>query len=67
VKWRSQLLTSHYLQQSAKTVCEGLQKEFGKLSDWVIKWQMKFSVNKCKVMHMEENNLKYMFTVMDFK
>lgn len=50
-----------------KTVCEGLKKELEKLNDWVIKWQMKFSVNKFKVMHMEENNLNYTFTVMDSK
>lgn len=50
-----------------KTVCEGLKKEHKKLSDSVIKWQMKFSANKCKVMHMEENNLNYTFTVMDSK
>lgn len=50
-----------------KTVCEGLKKELKKRSDWVIKWQIKFSVNKCKVMHMEENNLSYTFTVMDSK
>lgn len=50
-----------------KIVCEGLQKELEKLSDWVIKWQMKFTVNKCKVMHMEENNLNYTFTMMDSK
>lgn len=49
-----------------KTVCDGL-KELKKLSDWVIKWQMNFSVNKCKVTHMEENNLNYTFTVMDSK
>lgn len=50
-----------------KTVCEGLKKELKKLSYWVIKWQIKFSVNKCKVMHMEENNLSYTFTVIDSK
>lgn len=50
-----------------KIVCEGFQKELEKLSDWVIKWQMKFTVNKCKVMHMEENNLNYTFTMMDSK
>lgn len=50
-----------------KAVCEDLKKELKKLSDWVIKWQMKCSVNKWKVMHMEENNLNYTFTVMDSK
>lgn len=50
-----------------KTVCEGLKKELEKPSDWVIKWQMKCSVNKWKVMHMEENNLNYTFSVMDSK
>lgn len=50
-----------------KTVCEGLQKEPEILSDWVIKWQMKFIVNKCRLMHMEENNLNCTCTVMDSK
>lgn len=50
-----------------KTVCEGLQKELKILNDWVIKWQMKFTVNKCSLMHMEENNFNYMCTVMDCK
>lgn len=44
-----------------------MQKELEILSDWVIKWQMKFTVNKCRLMHMEENNLNYMCTVMDSK
>lgn len=44
-----------------------MQKELKILNDWVIKWQMKFTVNKCSLMHMEENNFNYMCTVMDCK
>ncbi|CAM5124147.1 unnamed protein product [Natator depressus] len=35
-----------------KADCEELQKGLTKLSDWATKWQMKFNVDKCKVMHI---------------
>ncbi|CAM4676294.1 unnamed protein product [Lepidochelys kempii] len=35
-----------------KADCEELQKDLTKLSDWARKWQMKFNVGKCKVMHI---------------
>uniref|UniRef100_K7EW85 ribonuclease H n=1 Tax=Pelodiscus sinensis TaxID=13735 RepID=K7EW85_PELSI len=38
-----------------KTDCEELQKDLIKLSDLATKWQMKFNVEKCKVMHIRKN------------
>ncbi|CAM4598511.1 unnamed protein product [Caretta caretta] len=35
-----------------KADCEELQKDLTKLSDWATKWQMKFNVDKCQVMHI---------------
>ena len=32
--------------------CEELQKDLSKLGEWVAKWQMCFSMRKCKVMHI---------------
>ncbi|CAM5131339.1 unnamed protein product [Natator depressus] len=37
-----------------KADCEELPKDLTKLSDWATKWQMKFNVDKCKVMHIRK-------------
>ena len=34
-----------------KDLTEGLQNDLIKLSEWALKWQMKFSVNKSKMTH----------------
>uniref|UniRef100_K7F0Y4 Reverse transcriptase domain-containing protein n=1 Tax=Pelodiscus sinensis TaxID=13735 RepID=K7F0Y4_PELSI len=44
--------------------CEGLQEDLTKLSDWATKWQMKFNVHKCKVMHIGKNNPNYTYSMM---
>uniref|UniRef100_K7EZH3 Reverse transcriptase domain-containing protein n=1 Tax=Pelodiscus sinensis TaxID=13735 RepID=K7EZH3_PELSI len=44
--------------------CEGLQEDLTKLSDWATKWQMKFNVDKCKVMHIGKNNPNYTYSMM---
>ncbi|CAM4368574.1 unnamed protein product [Caretta caretta] len=41
-----------------------LQKDLTKLSDWATKWQMKFNVDKCKIMHFGKNNPKYTYNMM---
>ncbi|CAM5108054.1 unnamed protein product, partial [Natator depressus] len=43
---------------------EELQKDLTKLSDWATKWQMKFNVDKCKVMHIGKNNPNYTYNMM---
>ncbi|CAM4557507.1 unnamed protein product [Lepidochelys olivacea] len=48
-----------------KTDCEELQKDLTKLSDWATKWQMKFNVDKCKVMHIGKNNPNYTYNMME--
>ncbi|CAM5119150.1 unnamed protein product [Natator depressus] len=47
-----------------KADCEELQKALTKLSDWATKWQMKFHVDKCKVMHTGKNNPNYTYNMM---
>ncbi|CAM5109632.1 unnamed protein product [Eretmochelys imbricata] len=47
-----------------KADCEELQKDLTKLSDWATKWQMKFNVDKCKVMHIGKNNPNYTYNMM---
>ena len=36
---------------------EGLQRDLDRLVQWSEKWQMKFNVEKCKVMHLGRRNL----------
>ncbi|EMP29807.1 hypothetical protein UY3_13071 [Chelonia mydas] len=43
--------------------CEELQKDLS-LGDWATKWQMKFSVDKCKVMHIGKHNPNYTYKMM---
>uniref|UniRef100_A0A8C3I5X8 Reverse transcriptase domain-containing protein n=1 Tax=Chrysemys picta bellii TaxID=8478 RepID=A0A8C3I5X8_CHRPI len=47
-----------------KADCEELQKDLPKLSDWATKWQIKFNVDKCKVMHIGRNNPNYTYNMM---
>ncbi|CAM4577882.1 unnamed protein product [Lepidochelys olivacea] len=47
--------------------CEELQKDLSKLSDWATKWQMKFNVDKCKVMHIGKHNPNYTYKMMGSK
>uniref|UniRef100_A0A8C3HZR7 Reverse transcriptase domain-containing protein n=1 Tax=Chrysemys picta bellii TaxID=8478 RepID=A0A8C3HZR7_CHRPI len=47
-----------------KADCEELQKDLTKLSDWATKWQMKFNVDTCKVMHSGKNNPNYTYNMM---
>ncbi|CAM5143004.1 unnamed protein product [Natator depressus] len=47
-----------------KADCEELQKDLTKLSDWATKWQMKFNVDECKVMHTGKNDPHYTYNMM---
>ncbi|CAM5102996.1 unnamed protein product [Eretmochelys imbricata] len=47
-----------------KADCEELQKDLTKLNDWGTKWQMKFNVDKYKVMHIGKNNPNYTYNMM---
>ncbi|CAM5136177.1 unnamed protein product [Eretmochelys imbricata] len=47
--------------------CEELQKDLSDLGDWATKWQMKFSVDKCKVTHIGKHNLNYTYKMMGSK
>ncbi|CAM5084504.1 unnamed protein product, partial [Eretmochelys imbricata] len=47
-----------------KADCEELQKDLTKLSDWATKWQMKFNMDKCKVMHIGKNSPNYTYNMM---
>ncbi|CAM5171781.1 unnamed protein product [Natator depressus] len=47
--------------------CEEIQKDLTKLGDWATKWQMKFNVDKCKVMNIGKYNPNYTYTMMGSK
>lgn len=53
LQWQSAVrLTS-----KGKTDCEDLQEDLKKLSDWETVWQMKLSVGKYKVIHIETKQI----------
>lgn len=42
-----------------KAGSEELWKDLTVLSNWAVKWEMKFSANKCRVMQLEKNKLNF--------
>lgn len=44
---------------------EELQKDLRKLNEWPIKWQMKFSIDKCQAMHMGMRRPTFTYNIMD--
>jgi len=42
---------------------EDLQNDLDLLVKWSDEWQMKFNVQKCKVMHIGKNNMEYKYTM----
>ena len=42
-----------------------LQTDLTRLMEWSEEWQMKFNVNKCKVMHLGYNNPSYEYSMND--
>ena len=47
-----------------KRDCEELQKDLSKLGEWAEKWQMRFNVKKCKVMHIGAKNQNFTYRLM---
>ena len=42
-----------------------LQTDLTRLMEWSEEWQMKFNVNKCKVMHLGYNNPSFEYSMND--
>lgn len=49
--------TKLFLEVKSQADGEELQKHLTDLNEWAIKWEMNFNIDKCKVMHMGENNI----------
>uniref|UniRef100_M3XLH7 Reverse transcriptase domain-containing protein n=1 Tax=Latimeria chalumnae TaxID=7897 RepID=M3XLH7_LATCH len=49
------------------SACDELQKDLDTLQTWAVKWQMKFNVGKCKVLHLGVNNPKRLYHLNDQK
>ena len=45
--------------------CENIQSDLDRLTQWSEKWQMKFNTDKCKVMHIGSQNIKYDYKMND--
>lgn len=43
---------------------EELQKDLRKLNEWPIKWQMKFSIDKCQAIHMGMSRPTFTYNIM---
>ncbi len=35
-----------------------LQEDLRKISDWSVKWEMPFNVNKCQILHVESTDIR---------
>jgi len=40
-----------------------MQDDLDRLMEWADKWQMKFNVSKCKVMHVGLTNPRFLYTM----
>jgi hypothetical protein len=45
--------------------CATLQHDLDKLSDWAEKWQLKFNVSKCGVVHYGKQKVSYTYSMRD--
>ncbi len=43
--------------------CELLQQQINKLYDWSQDWQMLFNMEKCKIIHLGANNMKFDYSM----
>jgi hypothetical protein len=42
---------------------DGLQRDLDRLIQWSVEWQMKFNVEKCKIMHLGRHNPNFKYTM----
>ena len=42
---------------------DGVREDLKKLDDWTVLWQMKFNVDKCKVMYLGNHNRKAKYEI----
>ena len=56
--------TKHFQVVRIRRDCEELQKDLFKLGEWAVKWQMRFSIRKCKVMHIGAKNQNFSYQLM---
>ena len=40
-----------------------LQNDLNKMAEWATTWQMRFNVEKCKVLHLGTKNIKAQYTL----
>ena len=45
--------------------CEAIQRDLDNLSAWSRKWLLNFNGDKCKVMHVGQNNIKYSYKLQE--
>ena len=43
--------------------CQELQRDLDNVCNWASRWQMKFNVTKCKVMHYGHGNIKHNYSM----
>ena len=43
-----------------------LQSDLDTLCEWSLRWQLKFNIDKCKVMHFGSHNIQKMYTMFDY-
>ena len=42
---------------------QSLQRDIDILGDWALQWQMKFNIDKCKVVHYGRNNIRFQYSL----
>ena len=42
---------------------QSLQRDIDVLGDWALQWQMKFNIDKCKVVHYGRNNIRSQYSL----
>ena len=59
----SRIISSKNIKDNSENGHTMLQKDLDTITNWAKKWKMEFNVDKCKIMHLGNQNLKHTYSM----